>query len=59
MKEIVCVHRWTEWLMDKPCYPGDKPDPKRWKECRGLCKRVWYEGDPEPRVVIGRIEELT
>lgn len=47
--ELVCVHRWGNF------FEGfGKDEARRFKSCRGLCKGTWYEGEPEPEVVIAR-----
>ena len=51
MKEIVCVHRWGCWV--KLGYEGEE---SAFRECRN-CHEHQFSGQPEPRVVIGRIEE--
>lgn len=48
-EEIICVHCWSTWF-------DAHGDGQRWRICRGLCKRSYFEDEPEPRVVIARIE---
>jgi len=51
MAEVVCEHRWGNFFEGWE----DKENPRRFKSCRGLCKAIWYEGNPEPVVVVAKI----
>lgn len=50
-RDIVCVHRWSPWF---EALNGQ--ENRRWATCSGLCKQIMHEGEPEPRIVIGRLE---
>lgn len=54
MQEIVCAHKWgtegTFWNETKKDYS------ERYRICK-CCREVWMLRDPEPRVVIGKVEE--
>jgi len=55
MNELVCVHRWSKYDDYGGWLPVDAP-VIRMRVCQGLCKQYQKEGDPEPRVVIARME---
>lgn len=50
-QELTCRHLWSSWFEAF----GDKE--KRWRMCGGLCKKVHLEGEPEPRIVVAKLEE--
>lgn len=50
MSELTCFHRWSPW------FDAYDNEGARWRLCSGLCRQHQSEGEPEPRVVIGRIE---
>ena len=69
---IFCEHRWTCWKFKKKGWgdmgmcemPVDDPASvsgrKPFRDCRSpLCQARQNYGDPEPRVALGRIEELS
>lgn len=59
--ELVCVHRWSNW---SPLYRRvtQSESTELMEQCDmrtcGLCSALQWRGDPEPRVVIGRLEAI-
>lgn len=51
MNNILCGHAWSpEWM------PGTYEGlPRAFKVCR-RCSAPWYDGDQEPKTVIGHLE---
>ena len=55
MSEIVCVHRWTEKApFARHSKDGTNSDGW-WRHCL-RCETTQYDNQPEPRVVIARVE---
>ena len=53
-QEIVCVHFWREWIL---YYDEARPEKQgRVRNCI-RCPAVQRNEDPEPRVVVARLEE--
>lgn len=53
MTEILCTHKWTGFFPESII--EGKVVERAFKVCRLRCETPWYEGEPEPEVVIGRI----
>lgn len=55
-KELVCAHRWREWSFYLEKRVGDVPQEAKWRACARECGAIQRNDEPEPRVVIGRLE---
>lgn len=49
MTDLICVHRWSQQIEPVESIPI--------RVC-GRCDGIWYEGDNEPRVIIGRLSDV-
>jgi hypothetical protein len=53
MIEMVCHHKWPE----QKFHGYSSEETREWKECY-RCREKWWDGDPEPRVVLAYFEKL-
>lgn len=51
MTEIVCAHKFGTWINTA----DSDGQPVRYKHCK-WCESYVKDGDPEPRIVMARIE---
>lgn len=55
-KEVVCVHRWGEWSYHYVIGVSGEPQDAKWRVCLRECGAIQRNSEPEPRIVIGRLE---
>lgn len=51
--EMVCNHAWSSYKL----YGWSAAEKRPWYECR-RCWEKWFDGDPEPRVVLAHLETM-
>lgn len=52
MSEVIavyCPHTWGDQMAGSD---------GAFRICKGPCRTTWYDGQPEPRVQIGKIEPI-
>jgi hypothetical protein len=54
--EIVCAHRWRDKNNFIKQVDAHVIENHWWTSCQ-TCETVWYSDNPEPRVVMFRVEE--